>query len=186
MGQTKSDGNHAGELVGLLLALQQEYLDARMRACERDSQENRRTLVRVLCALIEGVNWGLKLQLASNQMLDEGERACVREQAYDLKDNGAVRVRPLHLKTVPNTRFTFTMFARIHKIENPLPGESATWKALRDVVDVRNRITHPKKASDLTITEEELQAANAVFRWYSESFSKLLKDVTARAGASHD
>ena len=46
--------------------------------------------------------------------------------------------------------------------------EGAGWSSLRRTQSIRNRITHPKRHADLTISESDIETCLATFFWIAE------------------
>jgi hypothetical protein len=55
---------------------------------------------------------------------------------------------------------------------------------LKEFGKLRNRLTHPKKLGDLTVTDAELKTANTVHKWYFDELRRLMeapKTTTVKA-----
>lgn len=48
-----------------------------------------------------------------------------------------------------------------------LQTDSKTWDRFNKTIKVRNRITHPKNAGEIDITDEEIQHATEVCNWFN-------------------
>jgi len=153
-----------------LLAADAEYL--RERVAQSDSAEARRSFVRSVFALIEGIVFAIKrCALAGNSVqvarLSAAERALLQEEFYDLTDDGDAKTRPAFLHLAKNLRFAFKLFARCYEADHDLSPDEVGWAAFRRSARVRNRLMHPKNASDLEVTDAELADATRVMNWFA-------------------
>jgi hypothetical protein len=80
-------------------------------------------------------------------------------------------------KFVPNFRFAFRQFAKSSAIQFSLKvGESQ----LPDFEKLRNRLTHPKKLEDLTVTDREVELVMRTWKWFNVEFARLMSLVETR------
>ncbi|MBI1178716.1 hypothetical protein GC207_14885 [bacterium] len=127
-----------------------------------------RSYVRAVFAAIEGDLFGMKRVII--------ERWKETQHPFKGDDLEQLLERPVILANTPqksgflpfhkNLKFVFKCFAEVHGSNFQLKFNHADWQALLDAVEVRNRLAHPKRLEDLTVTEKEqvwiLQGA----RWY--------------------
>jgi hypothetical protein len=72
------------------------------------------------------------------------------------------RLRPAYQRITKNILFGITVFAKIRGVEPPcidLPSQ------VDAAIRIRNRITHPKRASDLQISAGELKTVAVAIQW---------------------
>ena len=128
---------------------------------------NRRLLVRSVCAFCEGLAYCLK-QLPLSGLgaeLTPIERALVLEEDYELDSNGRPMVRPARLKTLNNLRFALELLPRKMGASFAPEYSDHGWEALQLTIKVRDRITHPKMAGDLEISDDEIRNAVRAYYW---------------------
>ena len=140
---------------------------------QSNNQPLRRQYLRAFVTLVEGVSYiNRRLALMAYDLgqakFSNSELSVLKEEQYQLKDNGEAIARPRLLPLKANFRFTWTMYARAFKKTKPLPFEGPVWAEFTKVIEMRNRITHPRKASDMELSDEELQTLRKVARWYKQ------------------
>lgn len=101
----------------------------------------------------------------------------VSEASYDLDNNGSITQRPLKLRTTASIRYSFSVFKRSYGTNFDLDVTGKPWLAYLPAVKVRDRITHPKKLADITISEEELMDAAQSWHWFSDAFATTMLEA---------
>jgi hypothetical protein len=140
----------------------------------------RRTLIRSLFALIDAFVYGLKRIALLNYSLYEvnfsqADLALLHEQKYVLKDNGeAMATDGNYPQFLPNLKFSFRAFAKSHGSNFSLNTDGLS--KLSDLMQVRHQITHPKKASELNISDAHLKLVEDVWKWLSAEWVQLARD----------
>jgi len=133
------------------------------------SPVERRLLVKSVFSFIEAVTFMVKtLALLADEeapRLSPGEVALAREEAYELRESGSVRVRPARLRSKDNLRLAFKLIAKANELDYDLDVSGTAWQALQRALHVRDRLTHPKRMADLDVTEDEARAAIEAFEW---------------------
>ncbi len=174
-------------------AQRSQVLSGDIQACNTPLQEDgnnqfwRRTLVRNLFALIEGCAYGFKraaLHRHRHFVIDfsPAELAMLAEEKFYLDDKGeAIRAKDNYQKMVPNLRFAFRSFAKSVGLQFEL---SMSNSPLPTCEKLRNRITHPKRLADLTITDEETQLIGELWKWFEGEFIRIMDAVIKVGGSS--
>lgn len=139
----------------------------------------RRTLVRSLFACIEGINHRMKfvamgMAEVNSVKLSRAEHALLREEAYNLNDNGDAISSKSKLKTADNLLFTLRTTARASKSSYTIDKASENWYSFKEALKIRDRITHPKTSGDLVISDSELKAIQKTLNWYITSVKDVL------------
>jgi hypothetical protein len=101
------------------------------------------------------------------------ERALLCEEAFSLDDKGESRVSASHLKLGANIQFAFRMYARYCNVRFSLPTSESEWSDLKLAMAVRNRLMHPRKLEDLTVSEADVEATSRASAWIDAKFSEL-------------
>ena len=172
-------------------ALHQDATACWVAVKQSDTRLSRRNYIRATFAFIEGA-----LSIMRQHVLEEveakrfepthAELALLREETYDLKDNGDVRTRDLFLPALPSLRFTFDIFAHAHAI-TAIPDYSAQgWQAFQHSLKIRHRITHPKATSDIDVSDPELDAVEQAHIWFLESTTSVYVEGRATLMAQLD
>ena len=139
----------------------------------------RRTFVRNIFVLFEASSYGLKrvsMHLSQTLKVDfsPAELAMLREERYVLgKEGNAITQSGNFQAFIPNLKFAFKSFAKACGLDISL---NVSGIPLNHFAQLRNRITHPKSLSELTITDEEIQVSETVGRWFWNEISALLNE----------
>lgn len=146
--------------------------DAALR--EDDSQFWRRTYVRALFAYIEGLNYLKKVHafqahLAGRVKYTKAELSVILEESYELNNQGEAVERTSFKSLDKNLRFAFQVYARIYDICFKVDCSGLGWQSFKTAIKIRNRVTHPKRLSDLSITDDELQTLDETLEWYVQN-----------------
>jgi len=135
-----------------------------------DEQYLRRSTIRTIGAAIEGLTFHLK-SIALNQatsfpeLYSDLEIAALKEQTYSINDNGAVQIRAMLIPLKTSIKLIVKIVDKNTKSLHEKSFNNKGWDALIANIEVRNRITHPKKIEDLTITKKEIDQAIRAFNW---------------------
>jgi len=149
------------------------------------SQSERRMFVRVTFASIEALIFVMKqIALVAHPdpkcpTISEAERAFAMELDFKLTLSGDVEQRAAKIPLETNIRFAFKLLAKASNAPTVLDVSGPEWQSLQRAIKVRDRITHPKNISDLTISDEELSDVVIGFQWVLASRIKLGHDLNA-------
>ena len=136
-----------------------------------ESQFWRRTTVHTLFASTEVATHFIKQWLLHGYYrigiieLSLPEIAVLKEESYGLKNNGTLDVKKAKLRTADNFRFALSLFHEKAKTGHQLDVGGNGWQSYLKTLKMRDRITHPKSFSDITITDTECEtiATSAIF-----------------------
>jgi hypothetical protein len=167
-----------GDVTRRIQKLLEDACEAENYLKNNDSQFARRTYIRSVFAYMEGTIWLLKQLIIQTvfqskavtnplQLLSLAELALLSDVSYDLKDNGEPYEQPKFLPTSKNLRLTVSVLNRFTGGSIDLQTNSTTWNRFNQTIQVRNRITHPKNAGEIDITNEENQHAIEVCNWFN-------------------
>jgi hypothetical protein len=146
-----------------------------------DKQFRRRTLIRTLFAVIEGIVFALKHLILEEHRagivdVSYAEYAVLAEKTYRLDSRGHLKGSNSYPSLEGNVKFTFAIYARIRGASSgftiPL-GKDARWESLRTAIDIRNRLMHPKSTEDLIVSDSEWEAVQAAEDWFFEQHEHL-------------
>jgi hypothetical protein len=145
----------------------------------------RRTAVRAIFALIEGVVYRMK-QLAYEVHAYEGTllpsadvASLLLEESYELNDKGVAITRPNYPQIEKNIKFAFASVARAYNITYQLNFGDVRWDAFKKTLKVRNRLTHPKNTQDLIVSDEEAAIMMVAYIWFLSSMKALVDEIGA-------
>ena len=162
-------------IIHLCAELGSDVETARAAMVSNDTQFARRQFVRATFAKLEGFTSALKqLCLRSSTTTYSAEEiALLREETFTLDDKGEPRVTASHLKLAANIQFAFRMYARFCGLRFSLRTSESEWSDLRLAMGVRNRLMHPRRLEDLTVSEAEVEAASRASAWIDAKHLKL-------------
>lgn len=144
----------------------------------------KRAYVRAVFAFLEGTVFGykrmvLRLSQYGKGSFSEAEIALLKEQSYDLTDQGKAVVQQKFLRFDRNLRFTFDACVRAYGVQHSLDVGGVGWDAMMKAFKLRNRITHPKNDADLSITEDELMTVMNAFSWVLNNLTPIAAGIYA-------
>jgi len=129
-----------------------------------------RTLVRTHFALMEGLAFQLRqVTLASLQrkgVLSPEEILLLKEERPALKKNGKVESIDSHQRPLPNLLFSIRCYVKNHGATYEPDTSNSGWAAMREFVQIRNRVTHPKSTEDLDLDDKQLQYVADAASWW--------------------
>jgi hypothetical protein len=137
----------------------------------------RRLLVRSIFAFVEALTYSIKtLTLTSLDIwkLSTAERSLAADECYDLSTSGSVTTRRAKLHTLANIRFAFDILAKVEGNEFQLDVSQGGWQLLQRSMKIRDRLMHPKAASDLRVSDEEIRDSVRAFMWFEKQLVRLL------------
>ena len=142
-------------------AAEQRYLDA-------DTGETRRSLIRTLVLSIEAAVWMFRDNMLSTSEetddLREDERATLAPFTYVIDDKGKVKKRTQQPSMTAILRLSIKVTKRVVPTFDPdLGGQE--WRDFQSMIEIRNRLTHPKSQDDLQISREQIETVINAFRW---------------------
>ena len=169
----------------LIEVLSNDLIASGAELTKPNTQFRRRTLVRSFFAQVEGEaflrkRFALEQREGGDVEFSAAEFAILREEQYDLNNKGAVRTQQKFLKLADNLRFSFRAFAKAFGSSYSLDVSGSGWQSFKNAIDIRNRITHPKRLSDLNITEDNMKDIFAAIDWYKIESLGLLRGAEAR------
>ena len=178
-----------GEITKPMIRLLDDSLAAESYLDANDSQFARRAYIRSIFASLEGIVWLLKQvclkapNVSGPRRFDPAEFALLQDQTYDLKNNGEPSTQTKFLRLPDNVRFTFRVFNRLFQANVDLGVGGNSWTAFLRALDVRHRITHPKKVDELDISDTEIKLCREVSSWFNETVHAAVQaivDTSAR------
>jgi hypothetical protein len=145
-----------------------------LRLKRDDSEANRRAYVRAAFALIEGFVAIMKqhalAELKTGRVtLTPGELVLLLEKSYSASDAGEVTERGAFIPTPQNIKFAFAVFAKSHQASRAPDYTDHRWGSLVKAIRVRNRITHPRSASDMEVSPEEVGLVDDAWAWFLDA-----------------
>ena len=179
----------------MFMALSEEVEQCHSALRQNDTPVGRRLLVRSVLACIEGCTYRMKQMALANARreavaLSSAEISALEEQVSRVEDNGEVKTRMLQISTVANLRLLVSLGGRCFRGTPPAATLSPTgWETCKRAVTARNRLTHPKDESSLSVTDNEVRDVMDTFQWATTIFmwlhalplSNAISQIEARA-----
>jgi hypothetical protein len=139
-----------------------------------------RALIRSFFVVVEAFTHELKVMIkaavASRAFqLSEDESGALSDVVCDLDKQGRVTTRPRFISTDRYFRFIYRLAIRMMGGSYRLPVSDARFGHFKQLLLVRNRITHPKGPLDVVVTAEEIEALFAAILWYIEAQQELVR-----------
>ncbi|MEQ1534156.1 MAG: hypothetical protein HOO97_06915 [Sideroxydans sp.] len=146
--------------------LAEDVAQAKQRMESDPSDSHRREFVRTTYAAIEAQLWQLKMYVM-NHVLDKKtasihELSALKEESYAINDKGEIYIQSKGYSLKLGLRLVYSILKR-HG--NPIQVDfgSADWKNIDHVLKIRNRVTHPKCMSDISVTPDEAECCYQAF-----------------------
>jgi hypothetical protein len=129
-----------------------------------------RALVRAHFALIEGLSYSLRqvtlASLQGTEFLTDAEVALLREERYSIDEKGRPKTAQQFLKFPDSLLFSIRCYIKNHGAIFDPDTQHPGWSAMRRAVKVRDRVTHPKTAESLDLSNEDLQSFADAAAWW--------------------
>ncbi|MGA9767933.1 MAG: hypothetical protein WBV94_02765 [Blastocatellia bacterium] len=167
---------------GLIVALALDVNSANDILRENPSQFNRRQAVRTSFAYIEAGIYSLKqitlvVHDTFGATFTDAELALLAEQSFELNEAGKAKTQVKFLKLASNLRFAFSCYARAFDCNYTLNVTDGDWNCFLNLINIRNRLTHPKILSDIDVSDDDLKNITKAFNWYQKSLTGLIDET---------
>lgn len=148
------------ELKRVFVLLNEDLEEALKLGTLNPSQFAHRTLIRTYFAFVEGVAYQLRqvtmASLEGTDLLTQGETALLREERFQLNSKGEPEAKENFQSTIPNLLFSVRCYVKNHGATYAPDTGHHGWESMKRAIAVRDRITHPKSATGLEITDEDV------------------------------
>ncbi len=112
------------------------------------------------------------LESEGAQITPEQERN-LKEQIVKREKNGQLQIKPFYQSLLKGVEYAFSNYALMHYIDYKIDKTHPGWQRLIDSLKIRNRITHPKKVSELEIHNDELVIIQSAGKWFIDTMRGL-------------
>ena len=138
-----------------------------------------RTGVRTFFSWVEATTHEMKLLVIEAHSiglspLSEPELAVVSDTSWEMGPTGEPVARPRVISIDRLLRFVHVRVGRAYGLEVALPVSEHGWQAFKQVLAIRNRITHPKNPEALLLAHAEALALTTAAAWHSDQTASLL------------
>lgn len=184
-GKSDNPGLLAEGFASILLA---DVASAMHRYENEKSQQARRDMIRALFAAIEGYIWLYREHVVdvakSMSALTVEEESALSELDHRVSEQGKIVTQPRFLPTLSAFRLTTRIASRLNPALT-ISFDTGDWDRLRAAISVRNRITHPKRETDLSIGDDDLKIAQSAFYWVMDA-TLGAREATNEASRQHN
>ncbi|MBI4188945.1 MAG: hypothetical protein HY525_00215 [Betaproteobacteria bacterium] len=146
--------------------LAEDVIRAKQRMDEDPSDAHRREFVRTTYSAIEAQSWQLRMYLIEHVMNKKTssihEISALKEESYAINDKGEIYIQPRGYSLKVGLRLVFSIL-KSHGIPVQVDLGSADWKNIDHAVKIRNRVIHPKKMADISVSKEEAECCYQAF-----------------------
>jgi hypothetical protein len=150
-----------------------------------DDQTFRRILVRACWSHIEAVVFGLKQMVLTACTLGSEElgaktQAFLRESEISVDGWGNATVRIIRTDTLKNVKLSLKLASKYFDVPWKPNFRAKAWGQLAESLELRHRLTHPKSAAALFVSDSETEALRDGFLWFAVGFNDFLQSLQQR------
>jgi hypothetical protein len=179
----KSDSTSAEELRTTFLGmLAYDVLVVAERLEIDDNQTSRCDFIRTLFAAIEGSVWQFREHVrsiaADLDKLPPILAMAFAETSYSVTEAGKLIEQQRFIPLQTMIRFA-TNIAKELTPELEIDFSGSGWADLKQTIAIRNRITHPKGISDLTVSSEDTKTAWSGLIWLLDHVARTMEATSA-------
>jgi hypothetical protein len=142
----------------------------------------RRATYRTVFSSVEALTAHAKMTVLifadKGTIFSDAERLALREIEYSIEENGLLAEKKAKIKFLSNVCFTLSCFARMRANGFKIV-KTGGWDSLTKAVKVRDRITHPKTAADLIISDVEMRHLDEGWNWFGKALVDAATDKKA-------
>lgn len=150
----------------------------------KPDQAAKRDFVRASFAAIEGAVWVFREHVHGlaqiTEKLEEAEKIALSETAYNVDQTGRVLQQNKFLTLVATIRLCASIANRIAPSSN-IDFSASGWQDLRDAIQIRNRITHPKTLHDLLLSDRDVTSCANAMQWFLDASTRVMRETVSAA-----
>ena len=140
-------------------------------------QPLRRMFVRAYWSMIEGEVYCMKQFVLracelGDKSLSAEEHVFLSESRVIVDEQGAASLKHAHIDALSNLKQTLKIAASKFDLDWVPNFSTQGWEKLALSLELRHRITHPKVAAELVVSESELDIHKDAFAWFLEAFNE--------------
>jgi len=109
------------------------------------------------------------LAVSSNECSEERHRmffevCALSDMSYQISDRGEISIQPARSQLKNKVLFAINMLAKSNSV-TIAPRKIEGWDAFLNAIRIRNRITHPQAAEDLSVSSTDYETATKGLQW---------------------
>jgi hypothetical protein len=164
----RQNGSIAESFIQLLV---EDVIVSRKRWNRNGTQQNSRDLIRTTFAAVEGLAWHYREHVVSvardvGSITQEEEQA-LSEIGYIVNEQGKISKQVRFIPLIAMIRLT-TRMAVAMQPELQFRFDTVGWEGFRQAIQIRNRVTHPKRSRDMEISPVDVSTCLTGFYWLLE------------------
>lgn len=157
-----------GPFDGLIGLVASDVKFSAAAAKEQGTEHSFRNAVRAVFAGAEAIVWYIKSLARRVTERDPTayspfETAALKDETYTIARNGKVVARPNFVPLGTSLRLVVSLLSRGQVSDADLVLDQQSMATLEESLKVRHRLTHPKSASDMTVTAEDFH--RSILSW---------------------
>ncbi len=188
----RSRFTRSGESVSipLLSPLFEDVVECEELLERSDTQFARRALVRAAFAFNEGYVYWLKgkvTQWLLEKSCDTGNSEIAKilllsDDSYRPNRQGKIESEPNRISFLNLCAFVLRTAAECWDSDPSTLFSDNGWKEMQVSLEIRHRITHPKKPEDLDISDDELYSISEAHQWLFDCLADILNSIPRDSG----
>ena len=166
-------------------------IESLMAAYRHDwsSQPLRRMFVRAYWSMIEGEvyctkQFVLRACELGDKSLSAEEHVFLSESRVIVDEKGAASLKHEHIDALSNLKQTLKIAASKFDLDWAPNFSTQGWEMVALSLELRHRITHPKAAAELVVSESELDIHKDAFAWFLETFNEFQASLLRKCDES--
>ncbi len=152
---------------------------------QEDSQAARRDVIRTIFAAVEGYCEEYRDHVRSVaediEPFDDITKLALSETYYFVTEAGVVEQQRRFVPITSSIRLV-TRLAKQISPEIEVDFSGSDWHRFRKAIAIRNRITHPKRPTDLSISDDDIKDVESAFFWLLDVISHVMAAMNEQAG----
>jgi hypothetical protein len=188
MTNSSDPNDHLGEIGETFLGMLVGDVIAAFERIESDSsQAPRRDMIRTLFAAIEGCVWTYREHVrsvaTSIEELPPLMELALTEVSYAVTETGEVVSQTRYVSLTAMIRLTTTL-AQSLAPDLRVDFGGTGWSNLKQAIAIRNRLTHPKRKTDLDIGPADVETSWAALKWLLQTITEVMA-ATVKSQSSY-
>jgi len=171
------------ELLNLSRVLQGDAIqNYQALLADYENQVIRRSFVRSCWAYVEAVTFSVKQYTFSVcQMgtvnISQDDQAFLGDMLVVVDVEGNIQIQRDPTKTLANVKRTFRLSAETFGVDWKPNFGSKGWENLRDSLQIRHRLTHPKSVAEVMVSSNDIQVQKDGIDWFVDCFNEYLESI---------
>jgi hypothetical protein len=174
-------------LINMMFILMKDVNECydHMETVERSGKKGRyfwrRIFVRSVFAAIEGACECLRRQAFTAEVnkvpkqIFLAKLSVLAGETYYVTSKGEIRAQPLRIRFLDHVLLSLKSYAEAQGVRYRT-SKGKHWQRIQKALQVRHRVTHPKRLSALTITKAEIGDIDFVFKWFSNELGCIMRE----------